>query len=81
MKLYKSLSALTFILILFYLSLRERITESNFIQWTFLGCIIFVAIAALILKNKENGIRKSKIIVLGFSILVSIMIMYYFLQV
>lgn len=78
MKLNKSLSALTFILILFYLSLRERITESIFIQWTFLGCIFFVAIAALILKNKEHLIKKSEIIVLGFSVLGSFLIMFYF---
>jgi len=78
MKLQKSLSALTFILIIFYLSLKERLNESIFIQWTFLGCILLVAIAALILKNKEHLIRKSKIIVLGFSILGSLLIMYYF---
>ncbi|GAB2625535.1 hypothetical protein GCM10026987_23750 [Belliella aquatica] len=78
MKLNKSLSALTFILILFYISLRERITESIFIQSTFLGCILFVAIAALIFKNKEHLIKKSEIIVLGFSILGSFLIMFYF---
>lgn len=81
MKLHKSLSALTFILILFYISLKERFTESIFIQWTFLGCILLVAMTALILKSKDHRIRKSKIIVLGFSILGSLLIMYYFLLV
>lgn len=79
MKLHKSLSALIFILILLYLSLKERMIESIVIQWTFLGCILLIAIAALILKNKERPIKKSEIIILGFSILGSIFIMYYFL--
>lgn len=79
MKLHKSLSALIFILILLYLSLKERMIESIVIQWTFLGCILLIAIAALILKNKERPIKKSEITILGFSILGSIFIMYYFL--
>lgn len=79
MKLHKSLSALIFILILLYLSLKERMIESIVIQWTFLGCILLIAIAALILKNKERSIKKIEITILGFSILGSIFIMYYFL--
>jgi len=79
MKLHKSLSALIFILILLYLSLKERMIESIVIQWTFLGCILLIAIAAPILKNKERPIKKSEITILGFSILGSIFIMYYFL--
>jgi hypothetical protein len=79
MKLHKLLSALTFILLLFYVSLKGKFNESILVQWSFLGFILLVAILAFFVKYKDDGTKKSKIIFTGVTILGSIILVFYFL--
>ncbi|SNS08353.1 hypothetical protein SAMN06295967_10361 [Belliella buryatensis] len=79
MKLHKSLSALTFILLLFYMSLKGKLNESILVQWSLLGFILLVAISAFFVKHKDGSIKKSKIIFTGVTILGSIILAFYFL--
>jgi len=78
-KLSKYLSLITFFLILIYLSKKNFTTNSEEVNWAFLGLILLVSFAALFFKKKEGSLKKRSIYMLTLSILGSVFIMIYLL--